>query len=57
MLYDIMPKWLRAALRMESAVLPTDNWTWRHTCRYGSDPAMILRDEQRYRAKIERETP
>jgi hypothetical protein len=43
MIYDLMPLWLRRLLKMEVAVLPTDGWTWRHVCRYGSNPANIER--------------
>jgi hypothetical protein len=41
MLYDLMPVWLRSLLQMDKALLPADEWTWRHYCRYGSDPANI----------------
>jgi hypothetical protein len=52
MLADMMPRWLYRWLDMDSAVLPTDEWTWRHTWRYGYNPANILRDEKRYRSRM-----
>lgn len=39
MIADSMPHWLWQLLRMDTATLPTDRWTWRHFCRYGHDPA------------------
>jgi len=52
MIYDLMPTWLRRWLQMDRALLPTNEWSWRHTCRFGRDPAKITRDEFRYRKRI-----
>lgn len=44
MIADMMPGWLWRLLRMGSAILPTDRWTWRHFCRYGRSPFNLDRD-------------
>ena len=51
MIYDLMPVWLRKLLRMETAILPTESWTWRHICRYGSNPAFTMNDFRRWKEK------
>ena len=38
MIYNLMPIWLRAILRMDTAHFNDAVWTWRHTCRYGFLP-------------------
>jgi hypothetical protein len=48
MLYDLMPVWLKSLLQMDKALLPTNEWTWRHICRYGRDPAKTVDDYERY---------
>lgn len=49
MLYDLMPRWLRWALNMDSATLPTNEWTWRHFCRYGHQIALPTEASYRLR--------
>jgi hypothetical protein len=47
MIADLLPKWLRRWLKIDTATLPTDRWTWRHTCRYGRDPAKTTFDYEK----------
>ena len=55
MIYDLMPKWLRRLLKMDLALLPTSEWTWRHTCRFGRDPAKTMEDYERFLEKMPEE--
>ena len=48
MINDLMPRWLRKLLDMDRAELP-GNWTWRHTCRFGRNPAKTMREAEQYR--------
>jgi hypothetical protein len=43
MIADLMPRWLRRWLRIDDARFDDKVWTWRHTLRFGHDPARILR--------------
>lgn len=52
MIYDLMPRWLRWLLRMETATLPTNKWTWRHYCRYGYNPAKLWKSVDEYERGI-----
>lgn len=54
MIADLMPTWLWRLLRMNRANLSDREWTWRHTFKYGRDPAKIATDEARYRRKLAR---
>lgn len=51
MIADSLPAWLWNWLGLGSAVLPTEEWTWRHTMRYGRDPAKTADDYSRYCAR------
>ncbi len=51
MLYDLMPKFLRRWLRMDLALIPNGEWSWRHTCRFGRDPAKTMRDAINYKPR------
>jgi hypothetical protein len=54
MIADLMPRLLYSFLSIGGATLPAERWTWRHTCRFGRNPAKIIRDERKYRKKMER---
>jgi hypothetical protein len=41
MIADLLPRWLWQLVDMGKATLPANEWTWRHFCRYGTDPARI----------------
>ena len=53
-LYAILPpcfvtRWLDRAVL---PVLPYERWTLAHTFRYGTDPARLETDAERYRARL-----
>lgn len=56
MIADLMPQWLWNFLGMWRVELPTAQWTWRHTCRYGRNPALTTRDYERWAAHEQRKS-